>query len=71
MTDVPNGALINTEGLRNLPFTQTGDPYGPYQLPGSTAYANGNGTVNVFMNPSGYNPYVAWQMTADLKLVAH
>ncbi len=70
MTDVPNGATINTEGLYP-PFTQTGDPYGPYQLPGSTAYANGNGTVNVFMNLSGYNPYVAWQMTADLKLVAH
>ncbi len=63
MADPVNGGTINNS-LTIPPYFQPGNPYGAYQYPGSTAHDNGDGTVNVFMNFSGYNNYVAWQMTA-------
>ncbi len=54
---------INVEvGL--APYDHSGNAYAPYQYPGSTSVDNGDGTVTVFMNLSGYNPYVTWQMSA-------
>ncbi len=55
---------INTESLP--PYDQLGGPYGAYQLPGSTASNNGDGTYSIFMNLSGYNPYVTWQMAVNV-----
>ncbi len=63
MNDPVNGGTINNS-LTIPPYFQPGNPYGAYQYPGSTAHDNGDGTVSVFMNFSGYNYYVAWQMTA-------
>ncbi len=54
---------INTE-LNAIPYSKSGNPYGPYQLPSSTAVDNLDGTASVFMNLSGFNPYISWQMTA-------
>ncbi len=58
--------IINTAGI-TPPFNQYGNPYGPYQFPASTAQDNGDGTVSVFMNLSGYNGYFAWQMSAKFR----
>ena len=56
---------INLAGV--APYNAKGNPYGAYQLPGSQARDNGDGTVNVFMNMSAYNFYVTWQMTAKFQ----
>ncbi len=54
---------INKEqGL--APYDHSGNAFAPYQYPGSTAVDDGDGTVTVFMNLSGYNPYVTWQLGA-------
>ncbi len=58
------GTIINTEFPPKPPYNSAGNPYGPYQLPSSTAVDNLDGTASVFMNLSGFNPYVSWQMTA-------
>ncbi len=57
--------IINTDPTNYAPYFQRGNAYAPYLFPGSTAADNGNGTVSVFLNISGYNPYVTWQYSAS------
>ena len=43
-----------------------GNPYGAYLYPGSTAKLNSTaGTVTVYMNMSGFNPYVSWHTAVN------
>ena len=69
---MPSVYLIDPLSLRTVnlepliaPYYQLGNAYGPYQYPSSTAVDNNDGTVTVFLNVSGYNPYVTWQTSAS------
>ncbi len=64
LTDPGTGGTINTESPHQPPYSQVGNAYGPYQFPGALAHDNGDGSVGVLMNMSGFNPYVSWQMQA-------
>ena len=63
MRDLNTLSIINTE-IGAQPYSSAGNPYGAYQLPGSTAHDNGNGTVTVFMNISGFDFYGSWLLGA-------
>ena len=63
LTDPLSSSPINLEPS-TPPYFQYGNPYGAYQYPGPTAFDNGDGTVSVFLNFSGYNNYVTWQLGA-------
>ena len=60
MKDGNSATTINTESLE--PYKSSGNPYGPYLLPDLSNGDNGDGTVTVFMNVSGFNFYGAWQL---------
>ena len=62
LLDPVTGLEINSDNI--APYNSPGNAYGPYLLPGFTAADNGDGTVVVLMNVSGFNPYMTWQCSA-------